>query len=145
MAAFILYQSEQYQRIRALESENRVDKNDEHFNIEFANDGLIVDDVDLRYRIFRPSHYSRLQSPRTPTFPVPIQAGMFTAITAWVSAVDNQIKLARQLVLLSYDDQGDEEKVTGLFITVYYYLQSCIHKVVSLLMFMHNDGIYFFI
>jgi len=112
------YQNEQYKRINALQSENKVDKNDEHFDVGLDDDGL-VEDVDLRYRIYHPSHYSRLQLPQTPTFPVPTQAGMFTAITAYISVVGNPIKLARQLVMLSYDDQGGEEKVTGLFMTVY--------------------------
>ena len=118
-SAWMSYQNEQYERIDALQSENKVDKNDEHFQVGLDDDGL-VEDVDLRYRIYHPSHYSRLQLPQTPKFPVPTQAGMFTAITAYASVVGNNvIKLARQLVLLSYDDQGYKEKVTGLFMTVY--------------------------
>ena len=74
--------------IGALQSENKVDKNDEHFDVGLDDDGL-VEDVDLRYRIIHPSQYFRHQLPRTLKFPVPTQAGMFTGITAYVSAVGN--------------------------------------------------------
>jgi len=113
------YREEQHQRFDYLESQKKLNANDEHLFIEFVLDdvSLGVNQYGLRY--YPESYYSRLQFPRAPEFPVPIQPGMFTAISAWPVGpdVDNQhIKWSRQLVLLSYDQ--DEKKVGGLRITV---------------------------
>ncbi len=116
------YQREQYDRLDALEAEHQVDINDEHFDVLFVDDGPFVYDRDMRYpfAFLSPYHYSRLQFPLAPKFPVPINPGIFTAISSWFDPAENQIKSARQLVMLSYAGQDGDEEVTGIFLTVYY-------------------------
>ena len=122
-AAWSSYRREQNQRIKiTLKSENQVDINDEHFHVSLSENGLVVKGYKMRYDdLTYPTNYSRPRFPPAPKFPVPIEPGLFTAISAWPD-YDNQISLARQFALLSYDGQDGEEKVTAVFLTVYYIL-----------------------
>lgn len=103
-----LYEEEQCWRVWFLRSENNLNENDE---------GIYVFDDESwspRYDLTTAARYSRLKVPLTSRFPVPIRAGVFTAISAW--PFQGHIQLSRQLVLLSYGE--DEKTVTGLQITV---------------------------
>ena len=106
----------QERRYSHLKSHNKLEKNDEFFFIEFKNDDASLGPIGYSYRYTPRSHYSRLKFPQAPKFPVPIQPGMFTAISAWPDASNQHVKWTRELVLLSYDE--GEKKVSGLLITV---------------------------